>query len=60
MSKKTGGKTQRIKTAKAAKSSATELAYQRLAKTVRPPAEFNHRWINFAALRFCALALNSK
>ena len=60
MPKKTNPKTQRIKTSKAAKFPATDRAYRRLAKTLRPPAEFNHRWINFAALRFCALALNSK
>lgn len=60
MTKKTNPKTQRIKTAKISKSSAIELAYQRLADTLRPPAESDSRWINFAALRFCALALNSK
>ena len=60
MPKKTGGKTQRTKTSKASTSPATDRAYRQLADTLRPPAEFNPRWINFAALRFCALALNSK
>ena len=60
MTKTTHSKTQRIKTAKPAKLPATDRTYRQMAKTLRPSTEFNNRWINFAALRFCALALNSK
>ena len=44
MSKKSNAKTQRIKTAKPAKSQTTDRAYRRLAKSLHSPAEFNNRW----------------
>ena len=53
-------KTPKNKTAKVSNASAVDRAYRRLAKKLRAPVEPANHWINFAALRFCALALNSK
>jgi hypothetical protein len=53
-------KTQKTRAVKITNASAVNLAYRRLAKKLRTPVEPSNHWINFAALRFCAFALNSK